>query len=77
MMTIVRARVENQKFGNLRDGLQSPRFVEIDAGRNYGNFILDEGTIKVCNLYTTGTKLNEAFNKTISSIRKNRWSDFP
>ena len=50
-------RVENQKFA-FEGRTAIPSFCRIDAGRNYGNFILDEGTIKV-NLYThvpTGTK---------------------
>lgn len=68
-------RVENKKFA-FEGQAEVFAFCRIDAGRNYANFILDEGTIKV-NLYThnapTGTKLNEAFNKTIAtadSIRK-------
>lgn len=69
-------RVENQKF--VFEGRTAiPSFCRIDAGRNYGNFILDEGTIKV-NLYThvpTGTKLNEAFNKTIATVDSIRNKD--
>lgn len=69
-------RVENQKF--VFEGRTAiPSFCRIDAGRNYGNFILDEGTIKV-NLYThvpTGTKLNEAFNKTIATVDSIRKKD--
>lgn len=70
-------RVENQKF--VFEGRTAiPSFCRIDAGRNYGNFILDEGTIKV-NLYThvpTGTKLNEAFNKTIATVDSIRKQGF-
>ena len=70
-------RVENQKF--VFEGRTAiPSFCRIDAGRNYGNFILDEGTIKV-NLYThvpTGTKLNEAFNKTIATVDSIRKKGF-
>ncbi|MFR5757288.1 MAG: hypothetical protein ACLUE2_01235 [Bacteroides cellulosilyticus] len=29
-----------------------PSFCRIDAGRNYGNFILDEGTIKDQSIYS-------------------------
>ena len=70
-------RVENQKFA-FEGRTAIPSFCRIDAGRNYGNFILDEGTIKV-NLYThvpTGTKLNEAFNKTIATVDSIRKKGF-
>ena len=67
-------RVENQKFA-FEGRTAIPSFCRIDAGRNYGNFILDEGTIKV-NLYThvpTGTKTKWSFQQddsTVDSIRK-------
>ena len=70
-------RVENQKFA-FEGRTAIPSFCRIDAGRNYGNFILDEGTIKV-NLYThvpTVTKLNEAFNKTIATVDSIRKKGF-
>lgn len=68
------ARVENRKFA-FEGEAAGHAFCRIDAGRQFANFILDEGTARVdfSAHKATGTPLNTVFGRmetTLDSIRQ-------